>query len=84
MLKQAMAICGSGNHPGTCRAWMGAQGAESLRTHTELGAGVFLQAEVPNTSRIYVDIGLGFHAELLLAEALQVAAQRKAVAQVRC
>ena len=60
------------------------QGAACLRVHTELGAGVLVEAEVPDTSRLYVDVGLGFHVELQRAEALQVAAERQALAQVCC
>ncbi len=60
------------------------QGAGGLQTHTELGAGVWCKAEVPDTSLVFVDVGLGFHAALEWAEALQVAADRKAHAQVRC
>ncbi|KAK9844209.1 hypothetical protein WJX81_008113 [Elliptochloris bilobata] len=57
------------------------QGATTFRTHTELGAGVLVEAEVPDASRVFVDVGLGFHVELRWAEALQVAAQRKSLAQ---
>jgi hypothetical protein len=60
------------------------QGAGGLQTHTELGAGIWCKAEVPDTSLVFVDVGLGFHAALQWAEALQVAADRKAHAQVRC
>lgn len=60
------------------------QGAGGLQTHAELGAGVWCKAEVPDTSLVFVDVGLGFHAALEWAEALQVAADRKAHAQVRC
>ncbi|KAJ7550897.1 hypothetical protein O6H91_07G123500 [Diphasiastrum complanatum] len=36
-----------------------------------LGSEVYCQAEVPDTSHIYVDIGLGFHVEFTWSEALQ-------------
>ena len=45
---------------------------------------MLVEAEVPDTSRLYVDVGLGFHVELQRAEALHVAAERQALAQVRC
>ncbi len=35
-----------------------------------LGSEVYAQAEVPDSSRIFVDIGLGFHAEFTWQEAL--------------
>ncbi|MED6123848.1 hypothetical protein PIB30_053375 [Stylosanthes scabra] len=42
----------------------------SLRTLVNLGSEVYLQAEVPNTQRIFVDVGLGFHVEFTWCEAL--------------
>lgn len=42
------------------------QGQEELRTMVDLGAQVYCQAEVPDTSRIFVSVGLGFHAEMTL------------------
>ncbi|MED6140808.1 hypothetical protein PIB30_097052, partial [Stylosanthes scabra] len=42
----------------------------SLRTLVNLGSEVYLQAEVPNTQRIFVDVGLGFHVEFTWSEAL--------------
>ncbi|XP_060958754.1 uncharacterized protein LOC115698689 isoform X2 [Cannabis sativa] len=42
----------------------------SLRTQVNLGSEVYMQADVPDTTRIFVDIGLGFHAEFTWSEAL--------------
>ena len=42
------------------------QGQEELRTMVDLGSQVYCQAEVPDTSRIFVSVGLGFHAEMTL------------------
>ena len=42
------------------------QGQEELRTMVDLGTQVYCQAEVPDTSRIFVCVGLGFHAEMTL------------------
>ena len=67
-----------------CQGVSVSQGVACLRVHTELGAGVLVEAEVPDTSRLYVDVGLGFHVELQRAEALQVATERQAIAQVCC
>ncbi|KAL7240610.1 hypothetical protein ACSBR2_006300 [Camellia fascicularis] len=45
-------------------------GVTSLRTLVNLGSEVYMQADVPHTRRIFVDIGLGFHAEFTWSEAL--------------
>jgi prefoldin subunit 5 len=37
----------------------------------DLGAQVYCQAEVPDTSHIFVDVGLGFHAELTLVRVVE-------------
>eukprot|EP00898_Chlorokybus_atmophyticus_P005113 jgi/Chlat1/5602/Chrsp369S05370 len=50
-----------------------------LRMLVDVGAGTRMQAEVPDTSRLYVDAGLGFFVELTLAEALDVATRRQDV-----
>lgn len=42
-----------------------------LKTMINLGSEIYAQAEVPDTNRIYVDIGLGFHVEFTWSEALQ-------------
>ncbi|XP_062111371.1 uncharacterized protein LOC133822918 [Humulus lupulus] len=42
----------------------------SLRTQVNLGSEVYMQADVPDTTRIFVDVGLGFHAEFTWSEAL--------------
>ncbi|XP_024359907.1 uncharacterized protein [Physcomitrium patens] len=41
-----------------------------LRTMINLGSELYGQAEVPDATRIFVNIGLGFHAEFTLDEAL--------------
>ncbi|KAK8396008.1 hypothetical protein O3P69_005234 [Scylla paramamosain] len=43
---------------------------EGLRTKVDLGSNFYVQAHVPDTSRIYVNVGLGFFLELTLQEAL--------------
>lgn len=47
------------------------------------GFSLLLQAEAPDTSVVYVNIGLGFHAELTRAEAQAAARARCAPAQRR-
>ncbi|KAI4328493.1 hypothetical protein L6164_020844 [Bauhinia variegata] len=49
----------------------------SLRTLVDIGSEVYLQAEVPDTQRIFVDIGLGFHVEFTWSEALNYITQRE-------
>eukprot|EP00238_Polyblepharides_amylifera_P007343 CAMPEP_0196586248 /NCGR_PEP_ID=MMETSP1081-20130531/53643_1 /TAXON_ID=36882 /ORGANISM="Pyramimonas amylifera, Strain CCMP720" /LENGTH=158 /DNA_ID=CAMNT_0041908063 /DNA_START=14 /DNA_END=490 /DNA_ORIENTATION=- len=44
------------------------QGQAELTTLVNLGAEVFCQAEVPDTERLFVDIGLGFHVEFTQSE----------------
>lgn len=42
----------------------------------ELGAGVSMQAEVADPSRLFVKIGLGFHLESTWSEALDICSLR--------
>ncbi|KAK9277751.1 hypothetical protein L1049_007298 [Liquidambar formosana] len=49
----------------------------SLRTLVNLGSEVYVQADVPDTSRIFVDIGLGFHVEFTWSEALKYISARE-------
>ncbi|KAL6192808.1 hypothetical protein ACLB2K_033894 [Fragaria x ananassa] len=42
-----------------------------------LGSEVYMQAEVPDTRRIFVDVGLGFHVEFTWSEALSYISQRE-------
>lgn len=46
------------------------EGQEELRTMVNLGAEFFCQAEIPDTQRLYMDIGLGFHVQFTRAEAI--------------
>ncbi|XP_072060437.1 uncharacterized protein [Arachis hypogaea] len=52
-------------------------GVTSLRTLVNLGSEVYLQAEVPNTQHIFVDVGLGFHVEFTWSEALNYIQKRE-------
>lgn len=49
----------------------------SLRTMVNLGSEVYMQAEVPNTQHIFVDVGLGFHVEFTWSEALNFISTRE-------
>ncbi|KAK6921975.1 Prefoldin alpha-like, partial [Dillenia turbinata] len=42
----------------------------SLTTLVNLGSEVYMQAEVPDTRTIFVDVGLGFHVEFTWSEAI--------------
>lgn len=60
-----------------------------MKSLVDLGSGVHCQAEVPDTSRIFLSIGLGFHLECELPEASSVLALRRWVSPsevhaVRC
>lgn len=44
------------------------EGRDSMRTLVDLGSQVYCQAEVDDTSRVFVNVGLGFHAEMSLEE----------------
>jgi len=56
-------------------------GAQTLKIKVDLGAEVYCTAHVPDTSRLYLDIGLGFHLEVTPAEAPRIIALRKAALQ---
>ncbi|KAB5544538.1 hypothetical protein DKX38_012650 [Salix brachista] len=49
----------------------------NLRTMVNLGSEVYMQADVPDTQRIFVDVGLGFHVEFTWTEALSFIALRE-------
>ncbi|XP_039024807.1 protein UXT homolog, partial [Hibiscus syriacus] len=52
-------------------------GVTSLRTLVNLGSEVYMQAEVPDAQRIFVDIGVGFHVEFTWSEALKFISLRE-------
>ena len=49
---------------------MAAAGHSQLKTQVDVGSGCFVQAMVPDASRIMVHVNLGFHVEMTLDEAL--------------
>uniref|UniRef100_A0A5B6YX72 Protein UXT n=1 Tax=Davidia involucrata TaxID=16924 RepID=A0A5B6YX72_DAVIN len=49
----------------------------SLRTMVNLGSEVYMQADVPDTRHIFVDVGLGFHVEFTWSEALNYITARE-------
>ncbi|KAE8581992.1 hypothetical protein XENTR_v10019897 [Xenopus tropicalis] len=44
---------------------------ETLQTQVDLGCNFFVNAEVPDCSRIFVALGFGFYLDLTLPEALK-------------
>ncbi|KAM8934855.1 protein UXT [Pelodytes ibericus] len=44
--------------------------SETLHTQADLGCNFYINAEVPDSSRIFLALGFGFYAELTLSEAL--------------
>eukprot|EP00798_Chlamydomonas_sp_ICE-L_P016637 gene16637-22886_t len=48
------------------------EGLKTIKSQVELGADVFVQAKVADTSRIFINVGLGFHVECTLDEAPRV------------
>ncbi|ONK60041.1 uncharacterized protein A4U43_C08F13580 [Asparagus officinalis] len=53
-------------------------GVTSLRMMVNLGSEVYMQADVPDTRHIFVDVGLGFHVEFTWSEALEFISIREA------
>ncbi|CAI6012674.1 unnamed protein product [Closterium sp. NIES-65] len=51
-------------------------GVEEMRAMVNLGGDVFVQADVPDTSHIFVAVGLGFHVEFTRLEAKEFAASK--------
>ncbi|KAK2986889.1 hypothetical protein RJ640_007926 [Escallonia rubra] len=49
----------------------------NLRTLVNLGSEVYMQADVPDTRHICVDVGLGFHVEFTWPEALNYISARE-------
>ncbi|XP_063289137.1 protein UXT [Pelobates fuscus] len=45
--------------------------SETLETQVDLGCNFYVNAEVPDASKIFVALGFGFYAELTLDEALK-------------
>lgn len=50
----------------------------SLKTMVDLGCDFYVQASVPDTHWIYVNVGLGFHAQMTLEEAVAFCRQQEA------
>ena len=64
-------------------AALDAEGTVELRTLVELGAGVRCAARVPDSRRVFVHVGLGFHPELTRPEGVAAAEARAAHLRAR-
>ncbi|XP_077223983.1 prefoldin chaperone subunit family protein isoform X2 [Tasmannia lanceolata] len=53
-------------------------GVNCLRSLVNLGSEVYMQADVPDTRHIFVDIGQGFHVEFTWSEALEFISVKEA------
>ena len=56
----------------------GSDARTDMRVQVNLGNEFYMQAHVPDMTRIYVDVGLGFHAELTLDEAVEWIGKKEA------
>ncbi|MCO5579732.1 hypothetical protein L7F22_033592 [Adiantum nelumboides] len=54
------------------------QRLRKFKSLVNLGSEVYAQAEVPDTSKIFVDIGLGFYVEFTWSEALEFITMKEA------
>ncbi|KAJ1911373.1 hypothetical protein IWQ60_004576 [Tieghemiomyces parasiticus] len=48
----------------------------SLKTQVDLGSNFYVQAHVPDTTYVYVNVGQGFHLQMTHAEALEYIARK--------
>eukprot|EP00007_Cunea_sp_BSH-02190019_P001356 CAMPEP_0174244794 /NCGR_PEP_ID=MMETSP0417-20130205/36678_1 /TAXON_ID=242541 /ORGANISM="Mayorella sp, Strain BSH-02190019" /LENGTH=149 /DNA_ID=CAMNT_0015324519 /DNA_START=28 /DNA_END=474 /DNA_ORIENTATION=+ len=55
-----------------------AENLSKLKALVNLGADCFVQAKVPDTTYVYVHIGLGFHCQFTLDEAIEFIGKREA------
>ncbi|KAI1307371.1 hypothetical protein EDD11_004485 [Mortierella claussenii] len=52
-------------------------GLKEMKTQVDLGSNFYVQAKIPDTKHIFVNVGFGFHAELTLDEALTFIARKE-------
>ncbi|CAO3570692.1 unnamed protein product [Mortierella alpina] len=53
-------------------------GLTEMKTQVDLGSNFYVQAKIPDTKYIYVNVGFGFHAQLTLNEALVFITKKEA------
>ncbi|KAG0330551.1 hypothetical protein BGZ99_000022 [Dissophora globulifera] len=56
-------------------------GLKEMKTQVDLGSNFYVQAKIPDTEYIYVNVGFGFHAQLTLDEALTFIPKKEAYLQ---
>ncbi|KAK3817648.1 MAG: Prefoldin [Benniella sp.] len=56
-------------------------GLTEMKTQVDLGSNFYVQAKIPDTKHIFVNVGFGFHAQLTLDEALAFITQKEAFLQ---
>ncbi|KAF9947994.1 hypothetical protein BGZ65_008383 [Modicella reniformis] len=56
-------------------------GLTEMKTQVDLGSNFYVQAKIPDTKHIFVNVGFGFHAELTLDEALTFITKKEAFLQ---
>lgn len=54
----------------------------TFKAMVDLGSNTYVQAVVPNTLHVYVSVGLGFHAQMTLQEAIDFATKREAALSI--
>lgn len=52
-----------------------------MKTQVDLGSNFYVQAKIPDTKYIYVNVGFGFHSQLTLDEALAFITRKEAFLQ---
>merc|ERR1712086_195161 len=60
----------------TCRR-MQESSERSMKTQVDIGSNIYVQAKVPDTSRIIVEVALGFHLEFTLEEAIDFISEKE-------
>eukprot|EP00967_Tisochrysis_lutea_P065287 scaffold84850_cov22-Tisochrysis_lutea.AAC.2 len=61
-----------------CASVFACSGQQSIKTQVDVGSEVLCSAHIPDVSRVYISIGLGFHLEATLEEAPRIIGIRKA------
>mmetsp|Transcript_27418 Transcript_27418/g.88534 ORF Transcript_27418/g.88534 Transcript_27418/m.88534 type:complete len:139 (+) Transcript_27418:2-418(+) len=51
---------------------------KAVKTKINLGCDFYVDASIPDTRWVYIDVGLGFHAQMTLEEAVQFGEAREA------
>ncbi|KNE62340.1 prefoldin, alpha subunit [Allomyces macrogynus ATCC 38327] len=52
-------------------------GSKELKTQVDLGSNFFVQAKIPDTTYIYVQVAFGFHVQFTLPEAIAFADKKQ-------